>query len=338
MTQQKTAPRGTREPERLDFGYHALWTYGHLIPAAAFAAAAAASANLGGPGWLTFTATAASLWALAGFVVMRFVVRMNELGPLPSSEFAPGEARVLDLGCGAGRTSVIVAQGRPQSRVVALDNFSADYIDGHGEAKTRSNLRAAGVEDRVEIREGDMRRIPFPDASFDGVVSSAAIDHLERGDIEIALAETNRVLKPGGQVLLWLIVPNLWNFIAFGPLFSLHNTNATRRDWREMLAAAGFRLDAEGTARGLAWMLAIQTGDPAKIRVQDPAPRRAIPRHAFWLAGALLAAGAGLSLLGQDGAGLWTAGAGVVAIHVGAAFFGLTAIRGWLHRRPRRNT
>ena len=157
----------------LDFGYSWFWTYGHLIPAAGLAAVSTAAIALSAPLWVGLGALALALWATAAFVVMRFVVRMDELGSLPHTCFARGESRVLDLGCGAGRTSVMVALERPRGTVIALDDFSADYIDGHGEANTRSNLRAAGVDDRVEIRSGDMRQIPFPDASFDGVVSSA---------------------------------------------------------------------------------------------------------------------------------------------------------------------
>ena len=66
------------------------------------------------------------------------------------------------------------------------------------------------------------------------------------------------MLRHDGQVLLWLIVPNLWTFIAFGPLLYFHTDYATRSDWREMLGTAGFSLEAEGTVRGLAWMLARQ--------------------------------------------------------------------------------
>ena len=47
------APRGAKGPARVDFGYSWFWTYGHLLPAAALTTAAIASAQTGGPGWLT---------------------------------------------------------------------------------------------------------------------------------------------------------------------------------------------------------------------------------------------------------------------------------------------
>jgi len=322
----------------MNFGYHWAWTYGHLVPMAILAIAATAVIASGGPVWVGAIAAALAVWAAAGFVVMRFVVRMDELGALPSSRFAPGQARILDLGCGAGRTSVMVAQARPEARVVALDNFSADYIDGHGEANTRANLLAAGVDDRVEIQPGDMRSIPFPDASFDAVVSSAAIDHLERAHIREALAEANRVLRPDGQILLWLIVPNLWTFVAFGPLLSMHADFATRGDWRTMLDEAGFRIDAEGTARGLAWIQARRATVAATTNEAEPSRRPTIPRHAIAIAGILIVGGIALRLLGFDAPGLWAAGSGLVAFHLAAALLGVGALRSWLQRRRGRST
>lgn len=323
---------------QMNFGYHWIWTYGHLIPAVTFASAAIAAATVEAPALLVRSTAAVALWAAAGFVVMRFVVRMDELGSIPTADFAPGKASVLDLGCGAGRTSVMVALARPEGRVVGLDNFSADYIDRHGEANTRANLRAAGVEDRVQIQSGDMRRIPFPDASFDGVVSSAAIDHLEPADIRATLAEANRVLRHDGQILLWLIVPNAWTWVAFGPLLTLHANFATRGDWRKMLDDAGFRINAEGTTRGLAWIQATRAREAVATNPPEVGSRPAIPRHVVWLSGALVVGGIGLQSFGFDAAGLWAAGAGILAIHLGAAFFGASALRGWLERRRDRTT
>ena len=139
----------------------------------------------------------------------------------------------------------------------------------HSEANTRANFVAAGVSDRIEIKTGDMRQLPCADADFDGVVSSTAIDHLDRADIPVALAEANRVLKEQGHILLWLAIPNLWTLIAFGP-FDIHGTNADLADWREMLSEAGFAIDDEGTKRGLAWILATRVCEPVTMRLATP--------------------------------------------------------------------
>jgi SAM-dependent methyltransferase len=59
------------------------------------------------------------------------------------------------------------------------------------------------VEDRIGIETGDMRALPFPDASFDVVVSSLAIHkHIGRTDRAQAVAEAWRVLRPGGRLAI----------------------------------------------------------------------------------------------------------------------------------------
>jgi SAM-dependent methyltransferase len=334
---------------QLDLGYHWIWTYGHLIPLAMFSLAMTTSILLEGPVFLTMGTAAMALWAAAGFWVMRFVVNMDQLGRLPTALFATGESHVLDLGCGAGRTSIIIARECPGSHIVALDNFSADYITGrqdahdpkahstHGESNTRANFIAAGVSNRIEIRSGDMRWLPCADGEFDGVVSSTAIDHLDRVDIPVALAEANRVLKEHGQLLLWLVVPNRWTFIAFGPLFSMHGPNSDTADWRGMLHEAGFTINDEGTKRGLAWILATRTEDP--VATASLAPTKSpISRHLHWIVvgGSVVVAGGILWWAGFETQALWTMGIGLVMTHLGPILLGIGALGIWLAKRHSR--
>jgi ubiquinone/menaquinone biosynthesis C-methylase UbiE len=61
----------------------------------------------------------------------------------------------------------------------------------------------AGVVDRVQIKDGDARRLPFDDNIFDIVVSSKALHNIfKRAEREKAINEIARVLKPGG----WLAI------------------------------------------------------------------------------------------------------------------------------------
>jgi len=250
--QQRTEP---------DFGYSWLWQYWHLIPMTAFGLAAAVSFTLGWPGWLTIIFAALAAWALAGFGVMFFKMRANTLMPMPTSAYLPDGGRVLDVGCGSGRTSIMVCQARPTCEVVGLDNFSANYIAGHGADNTRANLQAVGVDDRVTIQEGDMREMPFEDQGFDGVVSSYAIDHLKPAEIPGVLQEVNRVLGDGGQFLLMVIVPNLRTMLSWGPLILLGFCR--RGFWRATFEQTGFTLEEEGDAGATAYFLVRKTG---KIR------------------------------------------------------------------------
>ncbi len=80
-------------------------------------------------------------------------------------------------------------------------------------------MQAAGVEQRVTIKSGDMRELPFQPAFFDAIVRAYTIDHVNRlGMIQKSLAEAARVIKPGGDFLLILIGKEPWGRFALGPL------------------------------------------------------------------------------------------------------------------------
>jgi len=238
----------------LDFGYSWVWTHGHLVPTALFLGTAGIALLAGAPAWVWLPLLALALWAFAGFLVSRFVFRVNAPLHLPVTSFlAGGSGTVLDLGCGSGRTSIMVGLERPKTEIVALDDFSADYIEGHGKAKTLRNFEAAGIYRRATIQEGDLRSLPFDNLSFDAAVSSYAIDHLEPQEVPVALAETYRALRNGGEFLLMVIVPNIWTVLTFSPVIFLQFRS--RRYWRRALEVAGFRAESEGSDRGLAWFL-----------------------------------------------------------------------------------
>lgn len=101
------------------------------------------------------------------------------------------ETRVLDVGCGVGTTAIEVAR-RYGANVTAVD-ISPLMLE-----RARANVRAAGVEEKVAVQEGDILRLPFPDASFDCVIAEAVTMFVDR---ERAAGELARVCKPGGSVL-----------------------------------------------------------------------------------------------------------------------------------------
>jgi arsenite methyltransferase len=112
-----------------------------------------------------------------------------------------GDETVLDVGCGHGLMLIGAARRLPRGRAVGIDLWSqTDQASNSAEA-TLANAEAEGVSERVEVRDGDMRRLPFDDASIDVVVSSLAIHNVPTAaDRALAIAEIVRVLKPGGRV------------------------------------------------------------------------------------------------------------------------------------------
>ncbi|HEX6658868.1 MAG TPA: class I SAM-dependent methyltransferase [Ilumatobacter sp.] len=115
-------------------------------------------------------------------------IRFDALG------LQPGDA-VLDVGSGFGRHAYECA--RHGARVVALDHAAHEVIE------TRNTL-AAMVEageitpDRLTgVLRGDARALPFPDDTFDVVITSEVLEHIQ--DDVAAIGEMVRVLKPGGR-------------------------------------------------------------------------------------------------------------------------------------------
>jgi SAM-dependent methyltransferase len=236
----------------LDFGYPWWLSYGHLVVLVPAAAILLVGYTRKWSKWLMVVLGVLVLWSSAAFLVTRFAFDVNGQPSLPTQSFLQsGKGRVLDLGAGTGRSSIMVLQSRPQATLVALDLFGDSFKRhfGHGESPQQrllTNLKAAGVEQRATIQTADMRKVPFEPAAFDAIVSAYAIDHLNREGIHQALAEAARVLKPDGDFLLILIANDPWAKFAFGPLLSHGGTRGSDW-WAARLQEAGFRVFETGT-------------------------------------------------------------------------------------------
>jgi cyclopropane fatty-acyl-phospholipid synthase-like methyltransferase len=102
----------------------------------------------------------------------------------------PG-SHILDVGSGSGGPTVYLAEQRG-CHVTGVD------INEQGVANAKRLAKTRGVADRTDFQLVDARRpLPFPDASFDAILSNDAIVHID-GRLAV-LREWHRVLKPGGR-------------------------------------------------------------------------------------------------------------------------------------------
>jgi len=101
-------------------------------------------------------------------------------------------ARVLDVGCGSGQLAIALARRRQVRAVTGIDVSDTQLH------LARENAERVGVNANFLV--ADAAELPFPDASFDVVVSTLSLHHWERP--EQALREIRRVLAPGGSLLL----------------------------------------------------------------------------------------------------------------------------------------
>ena len=103
--------------------------------------------------------------------------------------------RLLDVGCGTGTLAILAARlGGPDARVSGIDPAPRQI------ARARARARRAGLD--IDFREGVIEDLPFADASVDAVTSTLMMHHLPDELQAKGLAEIERVLKPGGRVVI----------------------------------------------------------------------------------------------------------------------------------------
>jgi ubiquinone/menaquinone biosynthesis C-methylase UbiE len=262
------------ETTHLDFGYPWWLSYGHLVVLIPAAVALVYGYRRKWSKWPMLALGLTALWASTAFLLIHFGLDVNSGAALPTQNFLrAGNGRVLDLGAGTGRSSIMVLAARPRATVVALDlfgdSFRAHFGAGEGpQQRLLANLKAAGVVQRASIETADMRKLPFEAASFDAIVSSYAVDHLNREGIKQALAEAARVLKPGGEFLLMVVQNDRWVKFAFGPLLS-HGGTRGAEWWTARVREAGFEVIEAGTPAATLYLLMrrVQTVQSGRVDV-----------------------------------------------------------------------
>ena len=114
-----------------------------------------------------------------------------------------GDETVLDVGCGRGLLLAGAARRLQTGKAIGVDVWIPHALTGNRAESVLRNAALEGVGDRVQVKEGDARELPFPADSFDVVVSNFVVHEMNtQPDRERMLREMVRVLKPGGRVAL----------------------------------------------------------------------------------------------------------------------------------------
>lgn len=137
----------------------------------------------------TIKARLKATWMAGDYATFARYMEPGALEILAGWQIAPG-SRMLDVGCGAGQIAIPAA--RAGVHVTAVD-IATNWIE-------HARARAAAEGLAVQFEDGDAEQLPYPDASFDVVVSLIGAMFAPRP--ERVAAELVRVCRPGGRILM----------------------------------------------------------------------------------------------------------------------------------------
>jgi ubiquinone/menaquinone biosynthesis C-methylase UbiE len=152
----------------------------------------------------------------------------RELSSLPSG------AKILDVGCGGGRTLERLAAMAAAGQVHGIDN-----ADGSVLASKRWNAESIR-QGRIQVALASVEAIPFPNCSFDLV--TAVETQYFWPDLEQAMQEVKRVLKPGGR---FIVIAEYYRKETREPIVGwvlalLRAHRLSLQEHRDLLTRAGF--------------------------------------------------------------------------------------------------
>ena len=162
----------------------------------------------------------AGVWSGVGEDLERGSLRSEALAAL-----APREWVVADLGCGAGFLTRLL--GERFDRVIAVDHSAA----------MREAARASVPEDApIEWRRGELETLPLADGEVDAVFSNLVLHHVV--EIDRAVEEIARVLRPGGRVVITDLLPHQEEWMR--EELAAERLGLPPEDVMEALRSAGF--------------------------------------------------------------------------------------------------
>ena len=131
--------------------------------------------------WLTPLYDPLLKWIMREETFKRKLVQQANIQP---------KIKVLDLGCGTGTLTLMLKRAHPEAEVTGLD--------GDPQVLAIARDKSRGTD--IQWDEGLASSLPYPDSTFDRVVTSLVIHHLVTDDKRRAFKEIFRVLKPLGEL------------------------------------------------------------------------------------------------------------------------------------------
>lgn len=120
---------------------------------------------------------------------LRFWQSRSELRESPAPQFS-----VLDVGTGTAQIPIELCARSHEFHVSAVD------LAAHMLELGRQNVARAGLQSAIRLEQVDAKGLPYPDSSFDAVISNSIVHHIP--EPRLTVAEMLRVLRPGGALFV----------------------------------------------------------------------------------------------------------------------------------------
>jgi arsenite methyltransferase len=176
-----------------------------------------------GRAWAWWLVGAGLIWLLSPLAMLASSTRgkLWQRDRLLDSLGLRGDEQVLDVGTGHGLLAIGAAKRLTTGWVVGIDIWQQHDQANNSRESALKNAELEGVADRLDVRDGDARAIPFADATFDIVLTSFALHNIPGQESKLqACREIARVLKPGGRVddydMIFTTAPFVHGFTVAG--------------------------------------------------------------------------------------------------------------------------
>jgi SAM-dependent methyltransferase len=168
------------------------------------------------------------LYRMYGHSALRYIRRLVDLGGLR------GEITVADLHIGTYRHAFLLSDALPEATIQTVDCWNVEGESPEEAVQDVRELEAPPTSNpRIVPSRADHFTVPLPDASCDAVCFGFGTHEIPAGGArEKLFSEANRVLKPGGKVLLFEHGWDAHNYAIFGPV--IHHVTK-RQDWDKFL-------------------------------------------------------------------------------------------------------
>jgi len=168
------------------------------------------------------------LYRMYGHPALRYIRRLVDLGGLT------GEITVADLHIGTYRHAFLLSDALPEATIQTVDCWNVEGESPEEAVQDVRELEAPPTSNpRIVPSRADHFTVPLPDASCDAVCFGFGTHEIPAGGArEKLFSEADRVLKPGGKVLLFEHGWDVHNYVIFGPV--IHHVTK-RQDWDRFL-------------------------------------------------------------------------------------------------------